>query len=153
MRKNFITWKRNAGCSFFEICCPAVVMFLMVVLRNVVDIETNDYAILSEAKAPLALGLTWNSDASNDSDDYVGAWSADDLSTQSSNLQDFFLYGSYPAPVDEGYYKKNDNQYYLANDARGPLAFAPSNCLKEKSFQLPKVEMPIIAIVGESSRA
>jgi len=40
MRKNYIQWKRQLGCAFCEICCPAVVMFLMVILRNVVDPET-----------------------------------------------------------------------------------------------------------------
>ena len=42
MRKNFINWKRQPKCSFFEICCPAAVMFLMVILRNVVDVTKND---------------------------------------------------------------------------------------------------------------
>ena len=40
MKKNYINWKRSFGCSFFEICCPAVVMFIMVSLRGVVDVTT-----------------------------------------------------------------------------------------------------------------
>lgn len=40
MKKNYINWKRQAGCSFFEICCPAAVMLIMVILRSLVDVET-----------------------------------------------------------------------------------------------------------------
>lgn len=31
----------------------------------------------------------------------------------------------------------------------GPFYFVPSDCMKMNSFQLPKVEMPIIAVVGD----
>ena len=44
MRKNYINWKRSAKCSFCEICCPAVVMLLMVLLRSLVKPETYDYS-------------------------------------------------------------------------------------------------------------
>ena len=40
MKKNYINWKRQSCCSFFEICCPAAVMFIMVSLRGVVDVTT-----------------------------------------------------------------------------------------------------------------
>ena len=38
--------------------------------------------------------------------------------------------------------------YEMTQDATSPLYMVPSNCLKVKSFQLPKVSMPIIAVVG-----
>jgi len=42
MKKNFINWKRQAKCSFFEMCCPAAVMLILVSLRSVVDVNTVD---------------------------------------------------------------------------------------------------------------
>ena len=35
----------------------------------------------------------------------------------------------------------------------GPLYFIPTNCLKVNNFQVPKVDMPIIAVVGENNPA
>ena len=61
MRKNFINWKRQPKCSFFEICCPAFVMLLMVVMRNVIDIETFDYSDLVKVRAPAYTALKWDS--------------------------------------------------------------------------------------------
>ena len=40
-RKNYINWKRQPGCSFLEICCPAAIMFLMVWIRSVIDPVTS----------------------------------------------------------------------------------------------------------------
>ena len=50
MRKNFINWRRQPKCSFFEICCPAAVMFLMVILRNVIDVETYNFDALVKVR-------------------------------------------------------------------------------------------------------
>jgi len=36
----------------------------------------------------------------------------------------------------------------MLTDMLGPLYFIPSDCLEANSFQLPAVEMPIIAVVG-----
>lgn len=41
----------------------------------------------------------------------------------------------------------------MLEDVRGPLYMLPENCLITKSFQLPPVEMPIIAVVGEWNTA
>ena len=60
MRKNFIQWKRQPGCSFLEICCPAVVMFLMVILRNVVEITTIPISELNKVRQASMLGLYWD---------------------------------------------------------------------------------------------
>ena len=59
MRKNFITWKRNAGCSFFEIACPSAMMFLMLILRNVIDTETYSTDDILKAAIPVFPGLTF----------------------------------------------------------------------------------------------
>ena len=61
MRKNVINWKRQPGCAFCEICCPAVVMFLMVILRNVVEVETTDLSALLKYKQPTFPGLNYDS--------------------------------------------------------------------------------------------
>ena len=69
--------------------------------------------------------------------------------TIQDDVNDFFEYGSYPIdkPVT------STNAYHLTNDYSGPLYFVPSNCLEINSFQVPKVEMPIIAVVGENNAA
>lgn len=36
-------------------------------------------------------------------------------------------------------------------DYQSPAYFAPKDCLKKFSFQLPKVTSPIIAVVGDSN--
>ena len=63
MRKNWINWKRNTRCSVCEIVCPAAVMLLMVILRNVIDVETYDFDTLTKYKAQLSIGLNWDSSA------------------------------------------------------------------------------------------
>jgi hypothetical protein len=60
MRKNFINWKRQPGCSFFEICCPAFVMFLMVILRNVIDPDVNDFSSFQKIRQPTMPGLGYD---------------------------------------------------------------------------------------------
>ena len=60
MKKNFINWKRQAKCSFFEICCPAAVMYLMVILRGVVDVTTISLEGLDAVRQPTFPGLTWS---------------------------------------------------------------------------------------------
>ena len=59
MKKNFITWYRNPGCAFFEVCCPASMMILMLVLRNIITVEpyTTDDMIL--ATAPIFPSMTF----------------------------------------------------------------------------------------------
>jgi len=130
MRKNFIAWKRQPKCSFFEICCPAAVMFLMVILRNVVEVETFDFSVLAKVRSPSALGLEWNPP----SDTYPkGVWSYDDYFSEvqsplEANLEDFFKYGSYPLPP---YYSVEalaygTPSYNFTTDPTSPLAFIPS---------------------------
>jgi len=54
-------------------------------------------------------------------------------------------YSNYPNATwyDEG------NTYKVNKDPLGPFYFIPQDCLKKYSFQLPKQEMPIIAVVGD----
>lgn len=46
-------------------------------------------------------------------------------------------------------YYDDGTTYQVNKDFLGPLYFVPSDCMKMNSFQLPKVEMPIIAVVGD----
>ena len=69
MRKNFIQWKRQPGCAVCEICCPAVVMFLLVILRSVIDIETFPVSLLNSVRQPTMPGLTYDSSSG------TGVWS------------------------------------------------------------------------------
>lgn len=126
MRKNFINWKRQPKCSFFEICCPAMCMFLMVILRNVITVETLDFSALVKVRAPVTPGFeligqspdyTWNSDTTS-------------LDAKSSELNEFFKYATYPNAL---YYELFPN-YDITTDPAGPLAFLPSDCLKVNSF-------------------
>ena len=59
----------------------------------------------------------------------------------------FLAYGEYKpigSPV-----VSTANPYNLFADPQGPLAFIPSDCLAVNSYQVPKVDSPIIAVVGE----
>ena len=97
MRKNFINWKRQPKCSFFEICCPAFVMFIMVLIRTVIDKEYFDYSSLAKVRAPAFPAFKWDSTPTDESP--YGSW------VNSDNIQEdadpFFRYASYPS---EGYY-------------------------------------------------
>ena len=87
MRKNFINWKRQAKCSFCEICCPAVVMYLMVILRGVVDVTTTPLSKLTEARQATFPGATWSwtdQTADPSSSDY-GHW---DFENDPTTIQD-----------------------------------------------------------------
>ena len=143
MRKNFINWKRQPKCSFFEICCPAMCMFLLVILRNVITIETLDFSALLKVRAPVTPAFMYDST--------TNAWVSgkDEFQAKSTELNDFFKYASYPSQQ----YYKNFSNYNMELDPAGPLAFLPSDCLKINSFQLPRVEMPVIAVVGEMNEA
>ena len=121
MRKNFINWKRQAKCSFFEICCPATVMLLMVVLRSIIDVEVFDFSSLNKVRQPVMPGLTYTTGT---------GWDTSKIGEQNTDLSPFFEYAEYPAFVqyDLG------QTYSMQIDPLGPLFFLPSNCLKEKSF-------------------
>ena len=44
-------------------------------------------------------------------------------------------------------------EYNLLEDVLGPFYMVPGDCFETKSFALPPVEMPIIAVVGEWNQA
>ena len=150
MRKNFINWKRQAKCSFFEICCPAVVMYLMVILRGVVDVTTVPMDQLLAVRQPTFVGATWtwNEPEKETGPDY-GTWNFLDYGTINDDVTSFFEYDSYPVlnPTT------STNKYNVLDDKFGPFYFIPSNCLKINSFQVPKVASPIIAVVGPNNKA
>jgi len=135
MRKNFINWKRKSCCAVTEICCPAACMFLMVLLRSIIDIEVFDYSYLTKARSPSMPGLTFSQ----------GNWTQGNLGALNADVGPFFKYSEYP---QDPYYD-NFTDYSVQTDPLGPLYFTPSDCMSTYSFQLPQVSMPIVAAVGE----
>lgn len=61
----------------------------------------------------------------------------------------FFLYREYPIldPVND------DNPYNIISDYQSPWYFVPTNCLKVNSFQVPKIDSPVVAVVGDNNAA
>lgn len=132
MKKNYINWKRSFGCSFFEICCPAVVMFIMVSLRGVVDVTTVPVDQLLKVKQATFPGAvwTWNdktAEACAGQDDSAygrgtyGTWNFYNTKSINDDVQDFFEYDEYPVlnPTTPTY------QYDLKTDFQGPFFFIP----------------------------
>lgn len=60
MRKNCINWKRKAGCSFFELFCPIMVMAFMVFLRKKVHSSEGSQSSLYFEKLPTFPALTYS---------------------------------------------------------------------------------------------
>ena len=129
MRKNWINWKRRPKCSFFEILCPVLAMFVMVFMRHYIHTSTVPYQkLIPELKMPIIPGLAWDGDATKKAPD--GAWSTSLIKQRKTqkDLNDFFTYGHYATARGD---------YNLLEDVRGPFYMVPSDCLKVKSFQLP----------------
>lgn len=62
MRKNFISWKRQPKCSFFEIFCPIAVMFVMVIIRNLITVDVLDFTKLAENRQPTFAAVPYTGD-------------------------------------------------------------------------------------------
>ena len=145
-RKNWINWYRRPKCSFFEILWPVLTMFVMVFMRYHIKALKYPYdRIIPGLKMPTYPGLSWESSTKKAPE---GTWyeSIKSLKQVDNDVSDFFDYTGYSTHVPKQSYKANQ-------DIRGPFYFLPSECLKDKSFQLPTVESPIIAVVGEWNKA
>ena len=92
-RKNYINWKRQPGCSFCEICCPAAVMFFLVWIRTLVDPVTYNSSSLEMLKVPLFPGLYYEGN---------NEWSSSVVNVDkiSKEITDFMVYDNYTF-VDE----------------------------------------------------
>jgi len=98
-------------------------MFLMVILRNVVKVETLDFSTLVKVRAPQTPAFTWDAAAED--------WTFIDKGAEkSADLDPFFRYASYPTPA----YYDLSAKYELSTDYAGPAFFLPSDCLKINSF-------------------
>lgn len=145
MRKNWINWRRRPKCSFFEILCPVLAMFLMVFMRHQIHTSNIPYGkLIPRLGLPLYPGLAWDSDSTKKAPD--GSWSGSTLKQRKiqKEMNDFFTYN--------GHFTHRGD-YNILEDVEGPYYMLPGDCLKVKSFQLPQVEMPIIAVVGEWNQA
>jgi hypothetical protein len=76
----------------------------------------------------------------------VNTWEISKYFDIDLDVTDFLSFSDYPT-------NSSATTYNQRLDFNSPSFFLPSNCLKASSFQLPKVTMPIIAIVGESNKA
>ena len=95
IKKNRINWVRRPFCSVFEILCPVIAMFVMVVLRNQIDPSTLPYnLVVDRVKAPAFPGLTWQKTRKVPE----GYWSTNVLqqSKVDKDLEHFFEYDGYP---------------------------------------------------------
>ena len=122
-------------------------MFLMVIIRNLIDIEVVDFSTLSEVRRPTFPAFPYSGDLDLTSID--STWDASFRFDISTDVNDFLYYSSYPSEEYWGNYTQYSQQY----DLKSPVRFLPSQCFKENSFQLPRVSMPIIAVVGEWNKA
>ena len=147
MRKNYIGWKRRSFCSVCELCCPVAMMFLMVVLRGVIDVTEAEQLDLLSERIPTYPAFFYEGNLDeNDASLSSSSWSGPSKFFQTGlQLNSFMKYSAYPNAT---YYENPTNFYNYNADEKSPLLFLPTNCLKTNSFQLPAVEMPIIAVVG-----
>lgn len=108
-------------------------MFLMVILRNVVKIETFDFSALAKVRQGTVPGLEWDKDATASIEGMYGAWNNAILesTTINKNLDEFYKYAQYPSPE---YIGNETNGYDMEFDPLSPLYFAPSDCMKHNSF-------------------
>jgi len=151
MKKNAILWRRRPFCSLFEIICPVLAMLVMVFLRYHIGSSSIPYNLLIEkVKVPSLPGLKWSSKSSKKHPN--GSWS-NSIVTHRSIGKDLTAYMNYTEYPTKFHYRNPEHQYSLIEDVRGPLYFIPEDCLEVNSFQLPPVEMPIIAVVGEWNQA
>jgi len=120
MRKNRISWTRRPKCSFFEICCPVFVMFIMVILRNLIDVETKDFSNLISSRHPTFPTLGYSGSIDPDSDDSSWGGIASTLQV-GLDLNGFMQYAKYPS---EDFYIKQPT-YSVEFDKKSPLFFLP----------------------------
>jgi hypothetical protein len=115
MRKNFINWKREPGSATCQLCCPGLLMLILVYVRTRISPTTYTSATLAFYETP-----QFTIDLATDG-------SLDIAATQARI-----------APFS-GYYKK---PYTVTTDRSSPLNFNPTNCNLTNSWVLPKVASP-----------
>lgn len=69
-------------------------MFLMVILRNVIEVETLDFSELAKVRAPVTPGFSLVGDGSSQA--YTWETDNETLEGISASLDDFFQYATYP---------------------------------------------------------
>ena len=114
-------------------------MFLIVILRTVIDIETYPISALNKVRAPTMPAFTWDGEK----------WSSEGWGDLNTDLTPFFEYGNYPLtiPTDSVHYARHErdmktmeelgisnSEYNIVTDLTGPLYFIPQQCLEKYSF-------------------
>jgi hypothetical protein len=133
-KKNFISYFRQPGCAVFQLLCPGLLMFILVWIRTKITATTPpeiDYEIYKKPFYPAF--------------EYEGGnlWSTSDFQVSSARQDNFFIYDNYNL--------NNQSSYSIVSDMNGPLHFLPTNCLEKNSVVIPRVESPVIAVVGPSN--
>ena len=142
-KKNWINWKRSPKCSFCEICCASYVFFVLVWIRSIIDVTTFDLGELAIARHPVLPAFQY--------DDAVGNWTTTSSVQVSQQVQDFMEYNKYPINTKDPLANRTE-EYNSITDAFGMVGFIPSQCFKNVSFQIEKVEAPVIAVVGDKDQ-
>ena len=117
-------------------------MFLMLILRNIIDIETYSTEDILKATIPIFPGLTYTQ---NDCNPFVepntcpqgqtmqyGYWNYDNLIETNYNVESFFKWLDYDEVPGSGF--NDQNEYEVNSDVWGPFYFVPTQCLKQNSF-------------------
>lgn len=112
-------------------------MFLIVILRTVIEIETYPISELNSVRMPTMPGLKYSSSTAQK------MWTAD-FGSINEDLDPFFTYGNYPVslPTPTPDFKAEaaaldldlDDTYNIITDFSGPLFFVPKQCLEKFSF-------------------
>ena len=109
-------------------------MLLLVWVRTIIKVTETGPVDYDIAKRPFYPGL-----------EYSGGviWNPD-LTKTSARQSDFMVYDNYT---------NGQSSYEMQYDLQSPLYFLPDNCNQVNSVILPKVESPVIAVVGPSNIA
>ena len=139
MRKNWINWKRSPKCSFCEICCASYVFFLLVWIRTLISVTHFDAGELATYRHPV-LPTLWYED---------GEWTGHS-ELVNEQAQNFMEYNRYPTNMEDPLGPRT-RDYNSLTDFAGFTGFVPTQCMANASFVVPRVESPVIALVGDTT--
>ena len=134
IKKNFLLWFRNIGCSSFELLAPILMMAIVVIIRYQIPTTSVDAEGMLQKKYPSTLGVdnlngTWDRENSND--------------IMNRNLRPLYNFTGYhtrhnPDPLD----------YDMGYDWYSAQFFAPTQCLLYSSWSRPRAASPVIGVIG-----
>jgi hypothetical protein len=107
-------------------------MFIMVILRNLIDVEVKDFSNIISNRHPTYLPFSYSGnldldDATVDNSEWGGIASTVAVGL---DLNGFMKYAEFPS---EDFYV-NRTAYSVEFDKKSPLYFLPQQCIKENSY-------------------